>query len=129
MVMYRRKNTITNVYHFVGSDHEWRRLVIEHSCDFKNTYLCDSEAIRRLYPKEVKVINSIHTGKRFQFARFRKTAVFIGQQCQTQWLTIDWSGMDYVVLRTKFKDLLALLKIGIVEKSSRKNIDYIRNYK
>ena len=82
-----------------------------------------------MYPPEVKVINSIKTAQRFQFTRFNKAIAFIGDLDQWKWLTIDWFGMEYVILRTDFKGLMDLLTLNLVEKSSRRNISNIRIYK
>lgn len=129
MVLYKRKYTAVRVYNFVGDEHEWRKLIIGNSKNFKNVYLCDVEANRRMYPPEVKVINSIKTAQRFQFTRFNKAIAFIGDLDQWKWLTIDWFGMEYVILRTDFKGLMDLLTLNLVEKSSRRNISNIRIYK
>lgn len=128
-VLYKRTILPIPFYHFIGSEYDWRRLIIGNIKNFEYTYLLDSEVNRRMYPPEVKVINSIQTIKRVQFAELNKSIIFVGELNQRSLLAWEWSRASCIVLKTSLKDLLELITYKIVEKSSKKNISYLRKYK
>ena len=129
MVMYRRTFLDFPVYNFIGDEHEWRKLVIESSKRFKQVYLFDYEANRRMYPPEVKVITSVQTMKRLNFVSLGDSAVFIGEMKQKDFIPMNWNRSKYVALRTNLKRLLEISRDNLLEESSRRNIRYLRKYK
>lgn len=129
MVMYRRTYLEIPVYQFLGSEYDWRRLIIGNTKNFENVYLLDCNANRRMYPPEVKVINSYQTIKRINFVELNKAAIFIGEVDYKKWLSWDWRGSGCVVLKTNLKYLLDVMRDKLVEQSSKKNIKFLRKYK
>ena len=128
MPIFRRPLSHIKAYNFIGDEHSWRKLIIESINKYQEVYLCDSEAIRELYPKEVKVIKSSQTARRIEFLRREKTIVFLGMNNWKK-LRINWSGVSCLVLRCDLKDLKDLLTFHLVEINSRPNISFIRKYK
>lgn len=118
----------TKAYNFIGSEHDWRRLVINSLKYYKEVYLCDSEAIRELYPKEIKVIKSSQTAKRVEFLRRQNTAVFLGERNRRE-LKNSWNELRYLVLRSNMKDFIEVLRLNLLELNSRTNIQQLRKYK
>ena len=129
MVMYRRTYLLTPVYHFIGSEYEWRKLIIGNKDNFKTVYLLDCEANRRMYPPEIKVINSELTIKRVNFVNLNKAAIFIGRFQRSEWMSTNWTNASYVVIRTALNNFLDVIRDGLLEKSSRKNNRYLKKYK
>lgn len=128
MPLFRRPLSRIKAYNFIGDEHSWRKLVTQSISKYQDVYLCDSEAMRELYPKEVKVIKSNQTAKRVEFLRRKKTIVFIGKN---NWknLRVNWSGVSCLVLRCNLRDLADVLTFHLIEISSRPNISFIRKYK
>ena len=129
MVMYRRKYLQTPVYHFLGSEYDWRRLIIGNANNFKTVYLLDCEANRRMYPPEIKVINSELTIKRVNFVELNKAVIFIGKFQRSKWMSMNWANASCVVIRTELNHFIDVIKDDLLEKSSRRNIRYLRKYK
>ena len=129
MALYRRTYLEIPVYQFLGDDYEWRRLIIGNVNNFKNIYLLDCTANRRIYPPEIKVINSSQTIKRINFTELNKSMVFIGDINQKKWLSWNWRGASCMVIRTDLKYLLDVMHDNLVEKSSRRNTRYLKKYK
>lgn len=129
MVMYRRTYLQTPVYQFVGSEHDWRRLIIGNANNFKTIYLLDCEANRRMYPPEIKVINSELTIKRVNFVELNNAAIFIGRFQRSEWMSMNWVGASCVVIRTNLKNLLKIIEDNLLERSSKKNSRYLKKYK
>ena len=129
MVMYRRTYLQTPVYQFVGSEHDWRRLIIGNAHNFKTIYLLDCEANRRMYPPEIKVINSELTIKRVNFVELNNAAIFIGRFQRSEWMSMNWTGANCFVIRTDLKNLLKIIEDNLLERSSKKNSRYLKKYK
>lgn len=127
MVLFRR-TFHTHVYHFIGSDAEWREFTIKSSLFFKESYLCDRKANRLAYPKTIRILNSIHTAKRLQFTRLSKAAVYLGDIDWKKWFTNTRAG-DYIVIRTNLLEILELLQYGLVELASKRTLRYLKLYK
>jgi hypothetical protein len=129
MVLYRRKYIGTPVYTFVGSEHVWRKFIIDHIPTSKQIYLLDCEANRRLYPPEIKVITSSQTIKRVNFTNLNKSIIFVGETKQRDFLTMNWNSANKVVLRTSFQNLVRILADGLLEEKSKKTVRFLKRYK
>lgn len=127
MVLFRREFHY-HVYHFIGSDAEWKEFIIKSSLSFKESYLCDRKADRRAYPKTIRILNSVHTAKRLQFTRLSKAAIYLGDIDWQKWFTNTQAG-DYIVIRTNLLEILELLHYGLIELTSKRTLRYLKLYK
>lgn len=127
MTLFRR-TFHTHVYHFIGSDVEWKEFVIRSSSPFKESYLCDFKADRRAYPKTIRILNSVHTAKRLQFTRLSKAAIYLGDIDWHKWFSNTQAG-DYIVIRTNLSEISELLHYELAELASKKTLRYLKIYK
>ena len=119
--------------YFWGDRLTWDKLIVKNCKAFKNVYVCDPYANRYRYPKEVKLITSKQTAKRFANIRLEKSAVFINGNTTdvNKFLSNNWIGCDVIVVNVDIKTISYGLRkdVKVLEHSSRRNIKYISKYK
>ena len=134
MVLYSAKVTGEKKFlYFCGDRLTWDKLIVKNCKAFKNVYVCDPYSNRYRYPKEVKLVTSKQTARRFLNVRLEKSIVFVNGSAAdvNKFLSNSWVGCDVIVVNTNVKIISYGLRedVKILEHSSRRNIKYISKYK
>lgn len=137
MPLYEHNSNLirpNGVYYFCGSTEVWKALIIQSCFKGKETYLFDSSAISKEYPKTLKLIKSKVTAKRLlRGVSLRNATIFAdGQHLGKDLVDFPYmlgSMYSNAVVKIPIKALVGHLCLKNVIVETKRTAKFLSKYK
>lgn len=131
MPIFQTKNEYRKeVMYFCGNYQDWNNLIIKNSAVNKEVFVCDPKPPK--YPEHIKVIRSLDTAHRFLLGfGGENSIVFINAETMLNFQNVNnpfWNRTNCLIFKISIRQLVPLLKSGLLEISCRRSIGELRIY-